>query len=148
MAAVQNQAMIVQPNPVSGQEKRNRKYATPANANNRVGVIWAPEEEANLKREFLSGQSLQEIADLHQRAPKAIELRLAKIAAEEVTETNPVTSVCAQYRVTESMVRSEMKKLEKKAQPKRLTLEARITALEEQVRQLQAVIAGLTAVPM
>lgn len=129
-------------------EKRHRKHATSANANNRVGVFWTPEEEANLKREFLEGKSLDEISQLHKRAIRAIELRLAKIAAEEVSETDSVTDVCAKYRVTESMVQKELAKKVKRSQPKpvpvkKADLTARIVALEEQVAQLKAQVQQL-----
>lgn len=119
-------------------EKRLRKYATPANVNNRVGVIWTPQEEAQLKEEIFSGLSLQEIANLHHRAPKAIELRSARLAAGEVTEENPVQVVCSKYRVTETMVNYELKR---KNKPKKATLEARVAALEEEVQRLRELLA-------
>ena len=128
----------------AAQEKRQKRFATPANANNRVGVYWTEEEEAELKQEFLSGQPLQTIADQHQRAIRAIELRLAKIAAGEVSEETPVTVVCAKYRVTESMVQKELARAVKKAQPKKNELVAKVAALEEEVRQLKAQVNLLT----
>lgn len=143
MAAAQVSVSTSAQSSVSSTEKRHRKFATPANANNRVGVFWSPEEEANLKREFLAGKSLDELSQTHQRAIRAIELRLAKIAADEVTESNSPTAACVKYRVTETMVQRELAKKVKKAQPKpapvkKADLLARLTLLEEQVRQLTA----------
>lgn len=131
-------------------EKRHRKYETAANANNRVGVIWTPEEEADLKREFFENKSLDEISQLHKRTPRSIELRLAKIAADELIEAIDsgtdayvsASTVASKYRVTETMVQKALTKKAKKANPKpapvkKIDLIARIESLEEQVRQIR-----------
>ena len=105
-------------------------------------IKWLPEEEEALKTEFFEGKSIKEIADSHNRTKRAIEIRLARLATEEVSDEVTLAEAAAKYRVTESMVESQIKKKEKREHkiqnklPKKATLVSRIEALEEQVRAL------------
>ena len=100
------------------------KYAKQENSDNRFGVFWSGEEDSRLLSEFKSGTSIQQIAESHQRTPKAIEIRLAKLAGQElyaleqsgrVIADSDVTTIAVKYRVTESMVTKELKFLQRKA---------------------------------
>lgn len=96
-------------------EKRVPKYAKDENSDNRYGVIWTDEEDARLMKSLQSGLSMQLIAEAHKRTPKAIEIRLAKLAAKEVHEISaPVQSIATKYRVTETMINKELKFLQRK----------------------------------
>lgn len=131
---------------VPAPEKRIKKYATAANADNRHGVVWSPEEDARVKSQFAQGMTIESIAEGVLRTPKAVELRLARYAAEEIVEDpqpNKITAAASKWRVTESMVKNNLKKLapREKHTVKKADLEARIELLEQQVRALQDIIA-------
>ncbi len=136
-------------------EKRVAKYAKQENSDNRFGVFWSEEEDGRLLSEFNSGTSIALIADSHQRTPKAIEIRLAKLAGKELYEKGGSAQIiAAKYRVTESMVNKELKFLQKKAEkaaagpadgevvPKlnKKELVQKVLALEKKIEELTTVV--------
>lgn len=127
---------------VPAPEKRIKKYATAANADNRHGVVWTPEEDVRVKNQFAQGMTIESIAEGIQRTSKAVELRLARYAAEEIVadpQSDKIIAAASKWRVTESMVKTNLKKLAPRE--KKADLEARIELLEQQVRALQEIIA-------
>lgn len=46
-------------------------------------AAWTPEAEADVRRRFQSGQSVAEIAGVHKRSARAIELRLQRLGLVE-----------------------------------------------------------------
>lgn len=140
-------------------EKRAAKYANQENTDNRYGVFWTDEEDSRLLSEFKSGVTIQQISESHKRTPKAVEIRLAKLASWEIYPTDDsteITRIAAKYRVTESMVIKELKFLQKRAAKAARASESettevvprlnkkelvqKILALEKRVEELSAVI--------
>jgi hypothetical protein len=59
--------------------KRPKKRNLPQNA----GKPWKQEEDERLESGFRAGSTLEELARVHQRTPRAVELRLVKLGLIE-----------------------------------------------------------------
>ena len=120
-----------------GKEKRVSKYDTDSNKDNRMGVHWSPEEDASLMEQMARGLSISQIAELHQRTARAVEIHLSKLAAKDSMESgSSAQQMATKYRVTESMVSRELKNL--KAKETKETKVAAAATSDDKVAQLEA----------
>jgi transposase-like protein len=106
------------------------------------GALWTDDEENQLLEELFSEKlSVKQIAQTHNRTVKAIEHRLAKIAAVETTHGSSVADTASKYHVTESLVENKCRQLQTEKKPKMTDrvaqLEARVAQLEAFIQQMQ-----------
>jgi len=62
-----------------GQIQREAIIEKARERNPKAFAAWTPEEEGDVRRRYQGGQSVPEIARIHRRSPRAIELRLQRL---------------------------------------------------------------------
>jgi len=111
-------------------------------------TFWSDAEEEQLLDEFSQKFSVKQIAQAHNRTVKAIEHRLARVAAKEVANGMMMADAASKYHVTESLVDMKLKQIQTKkpkATDRIAELETRVAQAETRVAQAETRVAQLEA---
>lgn len=69
-----------------------------------IGKFWTKQEELNLLDELSDKKTITEIAKLHERSEKAIEMRVESMIKKHASENYPISSLVDLYNKSEKEI--------------------------------------------